>query len=526
MGRGSGWRAAWLVAAIAMAGVPAMAQSTLVACTEGSPDNLNPQFSGSNTTYDYANQVYDRLVAIERGGSQVIPALAESWETSPDGLAWTFKLRRGVKWQDGQDFTAADVAFTFGRLTDPASGSAYASLLPPIEKIDTPDPATVVIRLREPSASFLGWTWLGIMPRHVWEKEDTRTSEYNRKPVGTGPFKLVSWAKGDSMVFEANPTYFRGRPRLDRVILKVIPDASVAFAALERGELDAFVFRGLVGGVPWPTVERIRRNAAFTVNEFPVSSIQSLHFNLDHPIFKNVKVRQALSHAIDRQAIINTLLFGKGQIIDNPVAPPTFALYYNPSVRRYAYDPVLASRLLDEAGYPKGANGVRFTTTLFGTPGVRARMNEILRENFRAVGVETTLENYEWGTYFERMRTARDLGKSGLYSILSTSKLPDPEDNLGFVYGKNARVPGGRNYSEYVNPRVDELIEQGRRQADPARRAAIYKEIQAILAEDVPMLPLYLARGVDIWKASLKGVATGEFGGGTLGSLERAWLER
>jgi peptide/nickel transport system substrate-binding protein len=456
---------------------------------------------------------------------RIVPGLAESWQVSPDSRTFTFKLRRGVKWHDGAELTAADVAFTWERLTDATSGSAFASLLPALERVETPDPATVTIRLREPSASFLAWTWLGIMPRHVWEKEDVKTSAYNQKPIGSGPFKLASWSKGDSMVFEANPAYFRGRPAIDRVILKVIPDANVAFSALERGEIDAFVFRGLVGGVPWPIVERLKRNPAFVVNEFPVSSVQSLHFGLEHPLFRNLRVRQAVAHAIDRQAIISNVLFGKGQIVDTPIAPPTFAEFHNAAVRRYDFDPAKANRLLDEAGHPRGPNGVRFATVLYGTPGARARMNEIIRENLRAVGIDAALENFEWNTYFERIRNTRELGKRGLFSLLSVSRLPDPEDNLGFVYGKNANKPGGRNYSEYVNPRVDELIEQGRRAADPARRAALYKEIQAILAEDLPMLPLYLARGVDVWKATLKGVASGEFGGGTLASLERASLE-
>lgn len=264
------------------------------------------------------------------------------------------------------------------------------------------------------------------------------------------------------MVFEANPAYFRGRPAIDRVILKVIPDPNVAFSALERGEIDAFVFRGLVGGVPWPIVERLKKNPAFVVHEFPVSSVQSLHFGMEHPVFRSLKVRQAVAHAIDRQAIIDNIFF-KGQIVDNPIAPPTFAEFHNANVRRYDFDPAKANKLLDEAGHPRAANGVRFTTVLYGTPGARARMDEIIRENLRAVGIDATLENYEWSTYFERIRNTRELGKRGLFSLLSVSKVPDPEDNLGFVYSKNANKPGGRNYSEYVSGRVDELIEQGRR---------------------------------------------------------------
>jgi peptide/nickel transport system substrate-binding protein len=310
------------------------------------------------------------------------------------------------------------------------------------------------------------------------------------------------------------------------VILKVVPDLNVAFAALERGELDAFVFRGIVGGVPWPVIERLKKNPAFVVNEFPVSSVQNIHFYMDHPVLRNQKVRQALAHAIDRQAVINNVLFGKGVIINNPVVSPTFGTeLYNPNARQYEYDPAKAARLLDEAGYPVGANGTRFSLVIYGTPGARAKMNEIVQENLRAVGIATTLENYEWGTYDERFRVTKVLGKTGIFSVLSTPKVPNPDDSLGFVYSKNAKVSGGRNFSDYVNPRIDQLIEQSRSEGDPGKRAALYKEIQAILAEDLPMFPVYLAKGVDVWKASIKGLATAEFGGSTLTSLERARVE-
>jgi peptide/nickel transport system substrate-binding protein len=278
--------------------------------------------------------------------------------------------------------------------------------------------------------------------------------------------------------------------------------------------------------VPWPVVERLKKNSGFVVHEFPVSSIQNVHFHMEHPVLRNLKVRQALAHAIDRQAVINTVLFGKGVIINNPVVSPTFgAELYNANVRQYEYDPQKANRLLDEAGYARGANGVRFPLVIYGTPGARAKMNEIIQENLRAVGVETTLENYEWGTYDERFRVTKVLGKNGIFSILSTPKVPNPDDSLGFVYSKNAKVSGGRNFSDYVNPRIDQLIEQSRREGDAARRAALYKEIQAILAEELPMFPVYLPKGVDVWKASIKGLATSEFGGSTLTSLEGARIE-
>jgi peptide/nickel transport system substrate-binding protein len=152
-------------------------------------------------------------------------------------------------------------------------------------------------------------------------------------------------------------------------------------------------------------------------------------------------------------------------------------------------------------------------------------MDEIIQENLRAVGIEATMENFEWGTYDERFRVTKVLGKTGIFSVLSTPKVPNPDDSLGFVYSKNAKVSGGRNFSDYVNPKIDQLIEQSRREGDAAKRADLYKQIQIILAEDLPMFPIYSPMGVDIWRANVKGLATSEFGGSTITSVEAAKIE-
>jgi peptide/nickel transport system substrate-binding protein len=506
-------------------GVAQRSGGTLTVLSQDVQSGMNPLIE---TGYQHIPRlVYNGLTDYSPSpANKIVPALAESWQMSADAKTYTFKLRRGVKWHDGADFTSADVAFTYTKMSDPKGGSPFATLVTAVERVETPDAATAVIHLREPGPNFLAWTWLGILPRHVWEKEDLRGSEYNRKPIGTGPFRLVSWAKGDSMVFDANPTYFKGRPQIDRVILKVVPDPTVGFTALERGELDAFVFRGTVGGVPWPLVERLKKNPALVVNEFDVSSIQNLHLSTEHPALRHPKVRQAIAHAIDRQTVINNVLFGKGAIVHNPVVSPTFGPeLYNPNVKQYEYDPAKANRILDEAGFPRAADGTRFKLVVYGTPGVRAQMNEIINENLRAVGIDTTMETYEWGTYDQKFRINREVQKRGIFSVLSTPKVPNPDDSLGFVYSKNAKIPAGRNFSEYVNPKVDQLIEQSRREADPGKRAAIYKELQVILADDLPMFPIYLTKGVDIWKKTIKGLVTAEFGGSTLTSLEGARIE-
>jgi peptide/nickel transport system substrate-binding protein len=465
--------------------------------------------------------VYIGLTDYDKDGN-VAPGLAQSWTISKDGLVYTFALRRDVKWQDGKPFTAADVKFTYEKILDPKSGSWLRGFFDSITQVDTPDDYTVVLRLRAPSATLLYNTWHGILPRHVWEKEDLSKGPHNATPVGTGPFKVAQWARGDHVVLVANDGYFRGRPYLDKVILKTIPDTAVTFAALERGEVHYLPPFGIIGGVPYHQVKVLEAKPHLQVSVTETTQAQHLYLKLDKPPFDNLKVRQAVVHAINKKEIADRMTAGYGKVLDSRV-PPVIGWAHNARVKTYPYDVAEANRLLDEAGLKRGADGVRIRTKIYATPGTRVIMSELLREHLRAVGISAEITTSEWNTYIGTIRDRR--AADGFFSIFHPTYIPDPEIIILNFWSKENK-PGGRNYMGYSNPKVDRLIEQAASVVDRAERGKLLREIQEIVAVEVGNIPLFVQPSVEVWNRKFRGFQPLEYGGGTLGSLEKVWQEK
>jgi peptide/nickel transport system substrate-binding protein len=212
------------------------------------PDLMNPVAAPG--WIQFQRMSCNGLIDYDAQGN-IVPSLTTSWEVSADCLTYTFQLRQDVKWHDGKALTAEDVKFTFEEILDPQISSRFHLAFQAVKDVQAPSPSTVMVTLKEPDPVFLAHLWAGIIPKHIWEKEDFAKSQYNISPVGSGSWKLKEWVRGDHMVFEANPDYFQGRPYLDRIIVKVIPDATVAFAALEKGDVDYFPFTGVIGGPPY-----------------------------------------------------------------------------------------------------------------------------------------------------------------------------------------------------------------------------------------------------------------------------------
>jgi peptide/nickel transport system substrate-binding protein len=464
---------------------------------------------------------FDGLIGFDKEGN-LESALAESWEISQNGKTYKFKLRRDIKWHDGKPFSAEDVKFTFDTILDPGKGIPYRKYFEAIDKVSVPDGSTVVFELKEPSAPILYRFWVGIIPKHIWEKEDLQKSKYNIEPVGTGPWKLIEWLKMDHVLFEANKDYYKGRPFIDKIVMKTIPDASVAFAALERGDVDYFPFGGIVGGLPYQQIDPLKTKENLVVNTFEVSSTQQLFFRVDEPPFNNLKVRQAVAHAIDREFIIQNMLFGYGNIVHS-VVPPTVKWAYNSNVPKYEYDVNKANRLLDEAGYPRKSGGERFKTTIYGTPGPRKTLSEILKQQLRVVGINADLQIADWTTYINQIRVERN--NHGLWTVILIPKIPDPDEGV-LYYHSSAISSGGTNPSMYSNPKLDSIVNDAKFVTDVSVRKKLYYEYQDILATDLPAFPLYLPQGVDIWNKKFTGFYSLDFGGGSLSCLPKVHLSK
>jgi peptide/nickel transport system substrate-binding protein len=465
--------------------------------------------------------IYIGLTDYDKDGN-VVPGLAQSWTISRDGLTYTFPLRRDVKWQDGKPFTAADVKFTYEKILDPKTSSWLRAFFDAVTQVDTPDDYTVVLRLRAPSATLLYNMWHGILPRHVWEKEDLAKSTYNAAPVGTGPFKVGQWARGDFVTLVPSDTYFRGRPYLDKLILKTIPDTAVTFAALERGEVHYLPAFGIIGGVPYHQVKSLEAKPQLHVSVTETTQAQHLYMRVDKPPFDNLKVRQAIVHAINKKEIADRMTAGYGRPLDSRV-PPVIGWAHNASVKTYPYDVAEANRLLDEAGLRRGPDGVRFKTRLYATPGSRVIMSELLREQLRAVGISAEITTSEWNTYIGAIRDKRTV--DGLWSIFHPTYIPDPEILLINFWSKEIK-PGGRNYMFYSNPRMDRLIEQAATTGERSERGKLVREIQEIVAAEIGNIPLFVQPSVEVWNRKFRGFQPLEYGGGTFTFMEKVWQEK
>lgn len=440
---------------------------------------LSPNDVGPTVQWMMISQIHEPMISLTVE-NELEPILAESWEVSDDFLTYTFHLREGISFTNGQPFTSADVKYTLEFYRDYAE-SAIAGSLTPIASIETPDDYTVVVQLGEINADFLfdGATVM-IVP-HEYHAE-VGQEVYTTAPIGTGPFKLLEWVAADYTLVEANEDYWRGRPKLDFIRQNVVPEPAVRAIALETGEAHATV---------WPLLvqDSVRlRNEGFSSFSSPANSVRFFPLDNRKPALSEVAVRKAMLMALDRERIINELWNGVGQIAAS-IYTPAGTTFYNPNIPIVEYDPDGARAMLDEAGWVPGADGIRekdgvrlsFTCTTITGDQARRPIAELAQQLLGEVGVEMLLAEAPVASILEAL-PAGDMDSSIFNWTFGTAFAPDPYETL--------HSQGSTNFCGYSNPRMDELIEAGRTTVDVAERQAIYYEIQQIVADDVPCLYL------------------------------------
>jgi peptide/nickel transport system substrate-binding protein len=449
------------------------------------------------------------------------PDLAESWEISKDGRTYTFHLVRNATFHDGTPVTSADVKFSIEHVLIPYDPIGKATW-EPLESIETPDDYTVVIKLAEPSSSLLymlsvGSGGLAVLPKHLYEGTDIPNNPYNQKPVGSGPFKFVSWEKGSQIVLERNENYFKkGLPYLDRIIIRIIADETALGLALENGEIDYVPV-----GLSFPGAKRLKTLENIIVTHSGregLGVLLTLVMNLDNPILANQKVRQAIAYAIDRD-LINERVYLNQQKVAQSLVSSTVSWAFNPDVQKYDYDPERANRLLDEAGYPKGPDGKRFSISVHNYAGLpdRIKMLEVIREQLRDVGIDLKIITLEGAAVSDAVYKNQDF--DSLLVFMWTG--PDPVPNLAQpLHSKQIGVQYG-NAGGYKNERVDQLLDAAAQETDRKKEAQLLYELQDILARDLPIFPLF--------EAAIPSGYSNEFVGLGIGpwlpndSLERVW---
>jgi len=444
------------------------------------------------------------------------PGLAVSWEAAADGLSYTFKLREGVKWHDGQPFTAQDVAFSLetNKRYHPRGGSTFANLA----SVETPDDHTAIVKLAKP-APYLIRAFAGsetpILPKHLYASGDPLSNPHNNAPVGTGPYRFKQWQRGSFIEYERNPDYWDASlPGVDTLFLKVVPDSASRLAAFENGTLDA----GGQSPVPLSDLKRLTQSGKlkYTTRGYAYSITPTmLEFNLDHPLLGRHEVRQAIAHAIDREVIKKVVYYGYADVSVSPI-PKSFPQYVHTGPDPYPFDVAKGNALLDQAGLPlKGTS--RFSLTLDPLPygDSYARTAAYIRTALARIGIDVQLRSQDFPTYTKRIYTDRDFD----FAVVGMGTMFDPTVGVQRLYwSKNFRkgLPFS-NGSHYNNPEVDRLLESAAVETDEQKRGDLFKAFQKIVIEELPNITLVMQQQVTVYNARVSGFEAD--GNGLDGSL-------
>ncbi len=462
-----------------------------------------------------ATKIVESLLEYEGPALEPRPGLAESWTVSRDGKVYTFRLRPGVKWHDGQPFTSADVKVSIERVVKPfhSRGQAYFGEL---EAVETPDPLTAVFRLKKPVPFFLAAfqpSESPILPKHVLDKLDlgdaknVRQSELMSRPIGTGPFRLKEWKKGSHIILERNPDYWKkGRPYLDQVVLRVIPDGAARAIALENGEVDL----APMNAVPQAEVARLaglKHVVRSDDGAEGLGPVMWLEVNLRNKPLGDVRVRKAISLALDRKKIVDVIWFGQGKPARGPIVSAN-PVYFDKALKPFEYNPAKANALLDEAGYPRGAGGQRFKLVQNFLPYGESwvRLAEYLKQELGKVGIEVETQSLDLGAWLKRVYTDWDHDFTSNF----VHNYADPSIGVyrSFTSFNIKRGASFTNSMNYANKRVDELFQQAAVETDVEKRKKLFAETQQILHEELPVIFLMEIAYVHLWNRRVHGLIT------------------
>lgn len=484
------------IAALALATAAAQAK-TLVYCSEGSPENFNPMLNETGTTFDANRPVYSRLLNFKPGTTQVEPALAQSWNISPDGLTYTFHLRHNAHWQSNQyfkptrGFTADDVVWSFQRQTldsnpyHKVSGGTYdyygdmglTDLLDHVEKVDD---YTVKFVLKQPNAPFLADMAMDFATIQSKEYSEALTKIgkpelIDQLPIGTGPFSFVAYQQDATIRFRAFKGYWGPKVKIDNLVFSINKDPAVRLAKLRAGECQIAAYPNIAD------LPSIKADPKLKLLSQPGLNIGYLAFNQLKKPFDDVRVRIALNMAIDRDAILKAIYQGAGQPAKNLIPPTMWS--YNDAVPQFKYDPAAAKKMLADAGYPNG-----FDTNLWAQPVQRPynpngrQMAELMQADLAKIGVRAKIVSYEWGEYRKRAQAGEhDMAQYGW-----TGDNGDPDNFFGPIAGCDAARIGGGNIAKWCNKDFDAMIKKAAAMSSQAERTVVYKQAQVLMHQQAP----------------------------------------
>ncbi len=461
--------------------------NTVVFLIESHPANLDPRIGTDAQSERIDQLIFDGLVDRDEN-FRLRPSLAESWEV-PDPLTYIFHLRQGVLFHDGRPLTSRDVKYTFTSMLEGKVVSIKAATFRPIRAIETPGDFTLIIRLSEPFSSFL-WNVaqgaLGVIP-------DGAPKDFATHPVGTGAFRFVRQTQDEEVVLEANRDYWRGAPKAGRVQFKITPDSTVRALELRKGAADV-----AINALSADMVKVLEREPRLQVDEAPGTVYQYLALNLEDPLLKRPEVRRALAMAVDRRPLIEFLWRGQARPAASLLPPNHWA--YPPDLAQVPYDPEGAARLLDTAGLPAGADGVRARLTIKTSTEESSRLlAAVVQEQLKKIGIALEIRSYEFATFYADIVK----GAFQVYTLRWIGANNDP-DIFDYCFNSRRIPPKGANRGRYRNPRIDSLLDATRAEMDQEKRRGMLEEIQRILNTDVPYIHLWYFDNVVVHDRRLK----------------------
>ncbi len=477
---------------------------TLVDAMSGEPSGLIAMIAGESSASTIASNIFNSLLKYDKN-LELTGELAQSWDVSPDQKTITFHLKPNLKWADGKPLTSDDVLFTWQLVTDEKTRTPYGADYKLVKKAEAPNPDTFKVTYAQPYAPALdSWSGLHILPKHLLEGQDINNTPFARNPVGSHFYELDQWKKGEGISLKRNVNATQGQARIDRLVSRIIPDRAAQFLELMADNIDSMSLNSIQYARIFPS--RPDLTAKIAQYKELGNSYTYLGFNLKRKPFDDVRVRQAINYAIDKQEIIDGVLLGLGLPVASPYKPGT--RWSNPSLQPYPYDPGKAIALLKAAGFEDhdhdgilDRDGQPLSFEILTNQNKEREMSAVLvQRRLKEIGIDVKIRVVEWATFISRFI------KTGDFNVVLLGWGLGLEPDQFNIWHSSQQAPGQFNFIGYNNPTVDKLLEDGRTELDPDKRMKIYHAFAKILLEDSPVVYLFAGYGLPAIHKRVKGI--------------------
>ena len=477
---------------------------TMIDALSGEPSGLIAMIAGESSASAIASNIFNSLLKYDKN-LELTGELAQRWEISADQRTITFHLKPNLKWADGKPLTSDDVLFTWQKVTDDNTRTPYGADYKLVIKAEVPDKNTFRVTYAKPHAPALdSWSGLHILPQHLLKNQDINNTSFARNPVGSHYYKLDQWKSGESISLSRNENATQGQAKIDKLISRIIPDRAAQFLELMADNIDSMSLNAIQYARIFPA--RPDLNEKFSLYKELGNSYTYLGFNLKHKPFDDVRVRQAINYAIDKQEMIDGVLLGLGLPVASPYNPGT--RWSNPKLKPYSYDPQKAVDLLKAAGYEDhdgdgilDKDGKPFTFEILTNQNKEREMSAVLiQRRLKEIGIDVKIRVVEWATFISRFI------KTGDFNVVLLGWGLGVEPDQYNIWHSSQQAPGQFNFIGYENKKVDELLEKGRLELNPDKRMKIYHEYAEILLEDSPIVYLYAGYGLPTMHKRIRGI--------------------